>query len=117
MPLETIASACARIVASSTLLWKWFQLFQPIGGVAAMSMVCAGKKDARRMHSATKRRELILLKDFINFRFYEYEWHSSHPPLRIYLLWFRMQDCSRCATLHPQYQNIVRLPELLRCRG
>ena len=30
-----MASACARIVASSTLSWKWFQLFQPMGGVCA----------------------------------------------------------------------------------
>src|SRR6185369_3372041 len=34
IPLETIASAVARIVLSSTLSRKWFQLFHPIGGVA-----------------------------------------------------------------------------------
>ena len=35
MPLATMASAWARTVASSILASKWFQLFQPIGGVAA----------------------------------------------------------------------------------
>jgi hypothetical protein len=33
MPLETIASACARTMALLTLQAKWFQLFHPIGGV------------------------------------------------------------------------------------
>src|SRR5690242_10918648 len=35
MPLATIASAWARTVGSSILPAKWFQLFQPIGGVGA----------------------------------------------------------------------------------
>src|ERR1700730_865406 len=37
--------------------------------------------------------------------------------LRIYLLWLRMQNLSRRATLDAQYENIVRLTELLRCGG
>src|SRR5258707_15899450 len=38
-------------------------------------------------------------------------------PLRIYLLWLRMQNCSRRAALDAQYENIVSLAELLRCGG
>jgi hypothetical protein len=41
--IETSASAAARTSASSTLPAKWFQLFQPIGGVATrvLSVACA----------------------------------------------------------------------------
>src|SRR5688572_2732204 len=35
MPEATIASAVARISFSSILQAKWFQLFQPMGGVSA----------------------------------------------------------------------------------
>src|SRR5260370_34830561 len=35
-----MASACALTVASSIFLLKWFQLFQPIGGVEASFTVC-----------------------------------------------------------------------------
>jgi hypothetical protein len=43
--LATIASAAARTSASVTLWAKWFQLFQPMGGVLARRKgpaVCAG---------------------------------------------------------------------------
>ena len=35
IPLATIASAAARTSESVTLSEKWFQLFQPMGGVEA----------------------------------------------------------------------------------
>src|SRR5271163_80680 len=41
MPLETRMSAVARTSASVTLVAKWFQLFQPMGGVAASRVDCA----------------------------------------------------------------------------
>src|SRR6266566_6339467 len=41
IPLETMASAWARTVASSIFPAKWFQLFHPIGGVVARPPVCA----------------------------------------------------------------------------
>src|SRR5258708_5903565 len=65
MPLETIASACARIVASSTLLWKWFQLFQPIGGVAAIFVACACKGDAGKMQNVAKSTEINPRRKFM----------------------------------------------------
>src|SRR5215510_9835492 len=36
-----MASACARTIGSLTSLAKWFQLFQPIGGVGASFTFCA----------------------------------------------------------------------------
>src|SRR5260370_13984328 len=42
---------------------------------------------------------------------------ASLATLRIYLLWLRMQNCSRRATLDAQDENIVGLAELLRCGG
>src|SRR6185437_1402410 len=48
MPLDTIASAVARIVLSSTLSLKWFQLFHPIGGVAAaIGVFCVHATEGR----------------------------------------------------------------------
>src|SRR5580693_7991455 len=41
MPLATMAPACSRIVRASTFSAKWFQLFQPMGGVAARLFSCA----------------------------------------------------------------------------
>src|SRR6185437_8356541 len=47
MPLLTSASAAARTSASLTLSAKKFQLFQPIGGVAATAGVRGGAAPAR----------------------------------------------------------------------
>src|SRR5208283_5677171 len=41
MPLATMASAWARTVRASIFSAKWFQLFQPIGGVGARFCSCA----------------------------------------------------------------------------
>jgi hypothetical protein len=43
-----MASACARTVASSIFRAKWFQLFQPIGGVAATCGDCAEPPDEKQ---------------------------------------------------------------------
>ena len=58
IPLETIASAVARIVLSSTLSRKWFQLFQPIGGVDAGPWATSEIERAIAM-AAIKRTRLI----------------------------------------------------------
>src|SRR5579863_4926434 len=54
MLFETMASAEARTTASLTLQAKWFQLFQPMGGVAASAEDWAGAR-AASAHSATTR--------------------------------------------------------------
>src|ERR1700744_2466792 len=55
IPLATMASAADRTSASVTLSAKWFQLFQPIGGVAATGTLCAvspkGAQNAAIKHS------------------------------------------------------------------
>ena len=53
MPLATMASAWARTVASSILAAKWFQLFQPIGGVGAVvGAACAEAPASMKAHMA-----------------------------------------------------------------
>src|ERR1700730_14695967 len=58
MPLLTIAAACARTVASSIVLPKWFQLFHPMGGVwaswahAAIELPTSTKKTTHRLSIA-----------------------------------------------------------------
>jgi hypothetical protein len=42
MPVDTIASAWVRTIASSIFMWNLFQLFQPIGGVVANIFRAAG---------------------------------------------------------------------------
>src|SRR5947208_1986891 len=67
MPFEAMASAAARTTASLTLQAKWFQLFQPMGGVSASPGSCAGSGPPRlqRATAATKacptQRTLLLL--------------------------------------------------------
>src|ERR1700678_3813891 len=59
MPLPAMASAAPRTSAAVTLQAKWFQLFQPIGGVAATPESTAlPAKDAAN-------RKLIRMKCFI----------------------------------------------------
>src|SRR5262245_2724308 len=59
MPLVTMASAWARMVASSICLLKWFQLFHPMGGVVASFTDCwpdtVSHADATKMASAPLR--------------------------------------------------------------
>src|SRR5881227_510145 len=67
MPFDAMASAAARTTASLTLQAKWFQLFQPMGGVSASPGSCAGSGPPRlqRATAATKacptQRTLLLL--------------------------------------------------------
>src|SRR6185295_16077995 len=51
MPLETMASAVSRISCSLTSQPKWFQLFQPIGGVRARPL--SRERPAQRARPAT----------------------------------------------------------------
>src|SRR5580704_6916448 len=47
IPVLTIMSAAERTSASVTCSAKWFQLFQPIGGVAASCWLKAGAAKSR----------------------------------------------------------------------
>src|SRR5215471_14883089 len=59
MPLLTMASACARTIGSLTSLAKWFQLFQPIGGVAARFTVCAASVDSSNPEEVSAARKRL----------------------------------------------------------
>src|SRR5271157_3448696 len=67
MPLATMASADSRITLSLTLHAKWFQLFQPIGGVRARPVSCADADTGAppTMRTAAKamprQREMVLI--------------------------------------------------------
>src|SRR5271163_2652874 len=64
MPLETRMSAVARTSASVTLVAKWFQLFQPMGGVAASGGDCALNgavtTSQRKMETVTAKRRRVV---------------------------------------------------------
>src|ERR1017187_931868 len=48
MPLDTMASAIPRTVASSNTSWNLFQLFQPMGGVRARPLSGTSRKSGGR---------------------------------------------------------------------
>src|SRR5215510_3577067 len=85
-----MASACARTIGSLTSLAKWFQLFQPIGGVAASFTFCATpiENSSPEKISIAKGR---LPKMFID------------PPLRLLnsFIWFDNQAGQRWNGLLP----------------
>src|ERR1700744_4753814 len=54
MPLATMASAMARTSAAVIFPAKWFQLFQPIGGVAARPLDGTGATAAGSGDSAAR---------------------------------------------------------------
>src|ERR1700733_11340028 len=56
MPEETMASAAARTSLSFTLPAKRFQLFQPMGGVAARVAVCANNVDGMSRAASSRAR-------------------------------------------------------------
>src|ERR1700733_4219087 len=59
MPEETMASAAARTSLSVTLPAKRFQLFQPMGGVAANVLVCASSAEGMRRAASSRARNAL----------------------------------------------------------
>src|ERR1700735_3198282 len=59
IPEETMASAAARTSLSVTLPAKRFQLFQPMGGVAAKVLVCASSVEGMSKAASSKARKAL----------------------------------------------------------
>src|SRR5580700_11779230 len=59
MPDETMASAAARTSSSFTLPAKRFQLFHPMGGVAARVVVCANSVEGKSNAASSKARNRL----------------------------------------------------------
>src|ERR1700722_11828702 len=89
MPEETIASAAARTSLSVTLPANRFQLFQPMGGVAANVLDCASNAEGMtRAASSRARNALSIVSPIRRFTI----GHFPYPEPAVARVAWKMDD-------------------------